>query len=47
MLIKTTANLLNHYSSDITIVSRLGGDEFALIVINASEKRVVRWYRNK
>lgn len=36
-LIKTTATLLNEFSSDSIIVSRLGGDEFALLLIDTTK----------
>lgn len=40
LLIKTTANLLNEYSSDTTIVARLGGDEFALLLTDTTQENV-------
>ena len=41
-LIKRTAQLLNHFSSDTITVSRIGGDEFVLIIAEQSEEEIQR-----
>ncbi|MDQ0414984.1 sensor domain-containing diguanylate cyclase [Mesobacillus stamsii] len=42
LLIKTTANILNDFSCEQTVIARMGGDEFALIVTDASEEIVIK-----
>jgi diguanylate cyclase (GGDEF)-like protein/PAS domain S-box-containing protein len=40
LLIKTTATILNDFSSDNTIVARMGGDEFSLLITDTSRECV-------
>jgi diguanylate cyclase (GGDEF)-like protein/PAS domain S-box-containing protein len=39
-LIKESANLLNRFSSENTIVARMGGDEFAIFIIETDKEEV-------
>ncbi|HWL12442.1 MAG TPA: sensor domain-containing diguanylate cyclase, partial [Ureibacillus sp.] len=45
-LIKRTAQLLNHFSSDTITVSRIGGDEFVLIIAEHPEDETKRLLNN-
>ncbi|KMY54220.1 histidine kinase [Bacillus sp. FJAT-27231] len=46
LLIKTTARILNKFSSDYITVARLGGDEFVLIVADRTEKQIKQLIAN-